>query len=278
MRVTLRAFGHPVERGSDQHDVARSRRRLRQLGHDDRPVTDLVAFECLPCRVAGGVVATETIEEHRTGAAAKKSTEPCRSSAKTREASGSRPRHAASIGCMHATGGFPVASAIRWSSSMSCATVRQLAGQKERPRQEFERKLQVHQRTGVAGEVNLSIGQDIPGFVVPQLEGEHDSRSSAREPEACQRLRALGDAERTRKGSSARVIVGAAVAYPSVKRTANASSRRSTARAGSGPGGAARAASAASRTPAEPFRSPTQSAAASAFRWASRANSALSGP
>ena len=54
---------------------------------------------------------------------------------------------------------------------------------------------------------------------------------------------------RARNGSSARVSVGAAAAYPSVNRSANASSRTSTTRGGSGPGGAARAASAASSTP-----------------------------
>ena len=50
-------------------------------------------------------------------------------------------------------------------------------------------------------------------------------------------------------------------AYPSVSRSASASSRTSTARGGSGPGGAVRAASAASRTPPGMSRSPAHIAA-----------------
>ena len=62
---------------------------------------------------------------------------------------------------------------------------------------------------------------------------------------------------RVRSRSSSRVRAGAAAAYPSVRRRANAPGRTSTARGGSGPGGAARAVSAASRTPlADSGRSP----------------------
>ena len=74
-----------------------------------------------------------------------------------------------------------------------------------------------------------------------------------------------------RNGSSAWLSVGAAAAYPSVKRIASASSTTSTARGGWRPGGAARAASAASSRPPGASRPPAI-AAPSASRWVSRAS------
>ena len=60
-----RAFGQPLECGSDQCLVAGPGRRLGQLGHDIRPVPELVTLEGSPRGVARRVVATEAVVEHR---------------------------------------------------------------------------------------------------------------------------------------------------------------------------------------------------------------------
>jgi hypothetical protein len=71
-----------------------------------------------------------------------------------------------------------------------------------------------------------------------------------------------------RNNSNARTSVGIAAAYPSVHRSANASSTTSTARGGSGPGGAARAASAAfRRPPGRPRHRPTARPERASYAW-----------
>ena len=73
------------------------------------------------------------------------------------------------------------------------------------------------------------------------------------------------------RSSSARASVGAAAAYPSIRRIANASSTTSTVRGGTGPGGAARAAAATAGAPPATSTSLAM-APPSASRYVSRAS------
>ena len=151
----------------------------------------------------------------------------------------------------------------------------QLAGQNVGSGQVVERERQVHEGPVFAGELDLASGQAMPGLEVPQLHGDDLADSAASEPEPAA---GFAGADVQRENHLERPVKGgAAAACPSVSRSANASSRTSTARGGSGPGGAVRAASAASRRRRDcPGRWPTRGLPR-ASRCVSRARPASSG-
>ena len=136
---------------------------------------DRIALERLPSGVARGVVATEAVVEHRarvvesTRPAAVRSP-PASVASISSDACASWPRQAASIISALRSGGFPVASAIRRSSSIISAAVVNSPASRWLLARKLERELQVHERARVAGELRLASGQGVEGFGVPQLE------------------------------------------------------------------------------------------------------------
>ena len=103
----------------------------------------------------------------------------------------------------------------------------------------------------------------MPGFGVPQLEGDNGPGSSAGEPEPAAgfEIDVGGNGENK---LSTRVSAAVAATYPSVNRSPNASSGTLIARGGSGAGGAVRGPG--GRPPPGRSRSPAYIAAASASR------------
>jgi hypothetical protein len=58
------AFGKPFQRGLDQCRVTGAGGRLGQLGHDERPIAQGVAFERPPGGIACGLVAVQAVAEN----------------------------------------------------------------------------------------------------------------------------------------------------------------------------------------------------------------------
>ena len=88
------------------------------------------------------------------------------------DASVSWPRQAASSIPAFRTGGFPVASAIKRSSSSNSAAVVSSPATNVASGKKTERELQVHERARVAGKLYLASGQHMKGFRIPQLDAE----------------------------------------------------------------------------------------------------------
>ena len=243
------------------------------------PAAHRIALESLPSGVARGVVATEAVVEHRARVGVDRPA-ACGRLAVTvasisSDAGASWPRQAASIIRRSASRGFRVTSAIRRSSSIISAAVVNSPARRWLLARKLSASCKLHERARVAGELRLASGQEHARLRHPTARRRRERWLFHR------RARASGPLRRwltfnARTISSARLSIGAAAAYPSVNRSANASSRTSTARGGSGPGGAARAASAASTTPPGISRS-AAIAAPSASRCVSRAKSASSG-
>ena len=142
-------------------------------------------------------------------------------------------------------------------------------------RQEAERELQVHECARVASDLHLASGEEMQGLVVPHLERDDVAVSGCWRARASRPTSSLETSIASRS-SRARASVGAAAAYPSVKRIANASSSTSTVRGGAAPVGAARAAAATAGAPPTTSTS-LDMAPPSASRYVSRASSGSSG-
>ncbi len=185
-----RAFGQPLECGPDKPGVSGPGRRLGQLGHDEGAEPDLIALERSPSGVTRGVVATETVVEHRAREA-REGNEPADA------ACGRLPQGGLDqLGrrCLLAAPGRKQQRGIgnwripgRLCDQLifvdQCGRRCQLASGKVGSGEEVDGELQLNERARIAGELNLASGQGVPGLGVPQLDGDRAARSGTGEPE-----------------------------------------------------------------------------------------------
>jgi hypothetical protein len=268
-RRDARAFGHPLQCGLDKCRVTGARRRLGQLGHDKRPVPQLIALERFPSRVAGGGVTTEAVVQHRARVG-REVDRPAQT------ACGRFPQGGLDqFRCLRLLAppgrerrpGIPKRWIPRRLSDHAIFVDHQrcrgqFAGDEVRPSERIQRELQARDRAAVPGDLHQASGQGMCGFGVPQLEGDDGAGSSTCEPEpavvVCA-IRREGQFECSGKRRYGRCI---SLRQPQRERVEQDIHNLG----GSGPGAAARADFAASSTPAGLSRSPAHIAVPSASR------------
>ena len=184
------AFGQPLQGRRDERDVTGPGRRLGQLGYDQGPVPQLVAVERLPRRVAGGIVSPQAVVEYRARVG-READQPAQTASGRLLRAGLDQLRRLSLPAAPGGEHHRVVCDGRVPGRLGDKAVffdhqrrrGQVASNQVGSGQVVERELQVHQGACAAGELGLASGQGMPGFGVPQLEGDDLADSPAGEPE-----------------------------------------------------------------------------------------------